>query len=460
MDTYTEKIEKRYNRIIVFFYCLAIASLPVSIALVESMAAFVIFLFFLKKVLLCRYESQGKRMPDILRIILASSYPKGHFLNKWIGLHVMSIFISVVFSQYPMISLIAFVGKFLEGYLLYFSFVDCVRTKSALRNCVGVFVVTACVMAIDGLFQYSLKWDLIRHLPLIEHRVSTTFRHANDFGAYLVTFIPMVFGLVVLPKRRSSSIREEWRLSRMEFGLPLKIILFVNLIFMLISLGLTFSRGSWMGFWISMLVFVVILRKYFVTVILISLVFVAAFLPLMMKYRDVSFTTDSVNLVRDYSKIDSHSEEFRKLSAVEQDRVRTSQTFQLGMGRTFFWEEAWEVIRKYPFFGSGLNTYSKLVNVYAHNCYLQMAGETGIIGLVFFLLLMGVLIGKSAQYCIKMPVNFYKVVLAGAIAGFVGFLSQSFFDTTLYSVQLGNLMWVMMGLMGAIPSVYAQSKAE
>lgn len=460
MDAYTENIEKRYNRIIVFFYCLVIVSLPVSIALVESMAAFVIFFFLIKKILLCRHESRGKNLPETLRIITASFYPKNHFLNKWIGLHVVSILVSVIFSQYPVISLIAFVGKFLEGYLLYFSFVDCVRTKSALRNCVGAFVGTACVMSIDGLFQYVFNWDFIRQLPWIDHRVSTTFRHPNDFGAYIIVFIPLVFGLLVLPWKQSSSFREEWKLSRMEFGLGPKMILLINLVFMLASLGLTFSRGSWVGFWVSMFVFVVIIRKYFVTAVLISLIFFGAFLPLMMKYRDVSFTTDSVNLVRDYSKIDPASEEFRKLSALEQTRVKTAQTFHLGMGRGVFWQEAWELIRKYPFFGSGLNTYSKLVNVYAHNCYLQMAGEIGMVGLVLFLMMISVLISNGIMHCMKLPLTFDKVVWAGGIAGFIGFMVQSFFDTTLYSVQLGNLMWILMGFIAAIPLTALQAESE
>jgi O-antigen ligase len=450
-DQKRDAIEERLNRIIVFFYCLLILSLPVSIALVESLAGFVLFFFCIKKTLICIHDIKSRHSSGTLEIILSFFRPKGHFLNKVIALYILSILVSVMFSQFHAESVIAFIAKLLEGYFLYFSFVDCVKTRNQLKKCIAVFVFAVSVMALDGIFQYFAKVDFLRQLPLVDHRVSATLRHANDFGAYLIVFIPMVFGLMALSLRKGFLMIKEWEndfLGKYFFSKAVLVIAFVS---MLVSLGLTFSRGSWVGFWFSMIVFVVILRKYFVPAFLVSLVFLAIFLPFLMKFRDVSFTTDNVNLTRDYGNIEQTPENLSKLTQIERDRVISAHKFSLGMGRFGFWEEATGLIKKYPFFGSGLNTYTKLTTGYAHNCYLQMAGETGIVGLIAFLALIAVLFWCSVRAYSSLNDPFLEAVLAGALAGFAGFLFQSFFDTTLYSVQLGNLMWIVMGLIVAIP---------
>ncbi len=446
-----ETIELRFNRVVVFFYCLLIMSVPISIALVESMAGLVINIFLTKKILICVEDCRGRNFKDRCRAIWAIFYSRDHFLNRPVGLYILAVFISVIFSQYPGISLIAFIAKLLEGYALYVSFVDCVKTKQDLRNVVSAYVLTVAVMALDGVSQYIFKSDFLRQLPLVDHRVSATLRHANDFGAYIIVFIPSVFGLLTQPFRKGVSFKEQW--DRFELGGDAfsKIVLFVTLVLMLVCLGLTFSRGSWVGFWLSMAFLVVILRKHFFSVVLISAVFIAVFLPLLAKYRDVSFTTDSVNLIQTYGKIDQSPDNLSKLSELEQHRVELAHSFQLGMGRFGFWEEAVGLIRKYPFFGSGLNTYSKLTTGYAHNCYLQMAGEIGLIGLFTFLGLLFALFKQSFKTCGRLTDPFLKVVLVGALSGFAGFMIQSFLDTTLYSVQLGNLMWIVMGLIAVIP---------
>jgi O-antigen ligase len=448
-----EIIELRFNRIIIFFYCLLIISLPVSIALVESMAGFVIFFFVIKKTLIYAEQIKGQNLKLAFRMLMSCFYPKDQFLNKPIGLYFFSVLISVIFSQYLEISIIAFIAKLLEGYFLYYSFVDCIKTRQHLRICISIYVITVLILVLDGVFQYIFKVDFLRQLPISDNRVLATLRHANDFGAYIIIFIPLILGLLILPYQKEGSFIQLCKEAKFGPDLISKIVLFITLVLMLVCLGLTFSRGSWVGFWCSMIFFVLLLRKYFIITFLISIVFLSVFLPLMMKYRDVSFTTDSVQLVREYGKIDPTLENLNKLSELDRQRVELVHHGQLGMGRFGFWEQAISIIEKYPVFGSGLNTYAKQTKYYAHNCYLQMTAETGIVGLIAFLSMIWILFWRSIQKFFSLKDVFLRNVLAGALAGFGGFLIQSFFDTTLYSVQLGNLMWIFMGLVIAIPRV-------
>ncbi|MBL7198377.1 MAG: hypothetical protein ISS47_09810 [Candidatus Omnitrophica bacterium] len=79
---------------------------------------------------------------------------------------------------------------------------------------------------------------------------------------------------------------------------------------------------------------------------------------------------------------------------------------------------------------------------YAHNCYLQMLAEIGIIGLASFLWIIGRLFKSSIRSFKKSR----DLLLLGLLAGIIAFLVHSFFDTNLYSLQLSVLFWAMLGL--------------
>ena len=51
-------------------------------------------------------------------------------------------------------------------------------------------------------------------------------------------------------------------------------------------------------------------------------------------------------------------------------------------------------------------------------------------------------------------------ILLGSLAGLIGFWVHSFFDTNFYSVQLGNFMWVMMGVVMASQKIYQEEKTS
>jgi hypothetical protein len=79
-----------------------------------------------------------------------------------------------------------------------------------------------------------------------------------------------------------------------------------------------------------------------------------------------------------------------------------------------------------------------------------MAAEIGIPGLISFLVLMGFVFYGPLRDLSKIQDAFLYAVQAGALGGLSGFLAQSFLDTSFYSVQLSNLMWLFIGLIVAI----------
>jgi putative inorganic carbon (HCO3(-)) transporter len=133
--------------------------------------------------------------------------------------------------------------------------------------------------------------------------------------------------------------------------------------------------------------------------------------------------------------------------------------------RTDLWEESVLMVKERPFLGHGLNTYMPLMKdflitthsplsngfspSYAHNCYVQIAVEVGILGLAAF---MGILFLLFRQILIpftheSMEGKQARILSFGLLAGLFGFLGHSFVDTNFYTLQLPVLFWFMAGLL-------------
>ena len=123
----------------------------------------------------------------------------------------------------------------------------------------------------------------------------------------------------------------------------------------------------------------------------------------------------------------------------------------LDQGRFSFWKNAISIVHSSPVWGTGLNTYTRVLRRnpnrgtwwYAHNCYLQTAAETGLLGLACFLWMLFVLLRHGLVHCQQIKDLWPLTFLQGTVAGLIGFLAQSFFDNTFYTVQLSMLMWLV-----------------
>ena len=132
--------------------------------------------------------------------------------------------------------------------------------------------------------------------------------------------------------------------------------------------------------------------------------------------------------------------------------------------RTQLWKGTWNMVKVHPFFGFGINTFSRYFLKYkpaayseiryAHNSYLQMWSEIGIFGLLAYLALIFTILIKTLRGMReKIREGFEGFILLGSIAGYTAFLIQSGLDTDLYSLILTTLFWVMNAYIMSINAV-------
>ncbi len=434
-----------------YFCFLPIAVLlPISTAVLEIFSGFIILFYLLKKIAL---GSSVKFTADPLSLaVLAFAF---------------AMFLSAIASQFPYISWKGFLGKTLQSIFLFFAVKECISTRRRLNIVLVLFLLSAVVIAVDGIGQYFLKRELIFGHPLtFDGRITSSFSHANDLAAYLVIPAVLLAALMIW----AWSARKE-RFSQSDLfteGLVRFFVILCSLILTITTLGWTYSRGAWIGFAVSLVVLGFLDRyKWYIPFVMV-VIFFSVFATQLGTIRNVSFLTDDISRDRrNVAKrlaVDNPQMQKTRLSRAEEEVVLGLSRFN-GTGRGVFWSESFNVFKAAPIFGTGLNTYSTVARrynknwtgFYVHNCYLQMLAETGVLGLGSFFCVVFFLIRYSLRVLKNLPKGFYRSVLTGLVSGVIGFLVHSAMDTNFYSSRLGNLLWISMGLVLAVAQMALHS---
>ena len=139
-------------------------------------------------------------------------------------------------------------------------------------------------------------------------------------------------------------------------------------------------------------------------------------------------------------------------------------------GRTHFWSVAWQVFLANPVFGAGMDAFGVAFTQFdtrngfyrveqAHNDYLQVLADGGIVGFaivaafIFLLLRKGIgALGETAAG------SFQRVTRLGALAGCVGVLVHSFVDFPLRTAS-NAFFFLLVVAMLAVPAFAGRDDA-
>jgi O-antigen ligase len=125
-------------------------------------------------------------------------------------------------------------------------------------------------------------------------------------------------------------------------------------------------------------------------------------------------------------------------------------------GRAHFWSITLNMIKAYPYLGTGLGAYGVSYTQFdsrnglfrleqAHNDYLQVLSDGGIVGGVLALSFVVLLFWKAIKRA-KSRDDFRRGVALGALSGCFGVLIHSFFDFTLHTTSNALLFLVLAAL--------------
>ena len=324
---------------------------------------------------------------------------------------VLSILSVTVTTQHPDISARTFFRKTMEYVIIFFMMAEVITTKKRLTNILIAMLASSFIVGLDGIYQNIMEVDLLRKFPLYAGKVTASFQFSNNLAGYLITILPIPISLVI-----HKATNKKIRLS----------LIFLSAL-LVICLLLTRTRGAWLGFILALFFVCAFNGKKAIFAAILFLIILVIFSPAAIKDQIKSLTSLNTDVSTD-------------------DRI-------------IIWSTAWQMFKDELFFGHGLGTFMSVFGrykpydyneiVYAHNCYLQMAAETGIFGLLIFLWFVLKLFKSAILKLLKSKDKLLKATLIGITGGILAYLAHSFVDTHLYSLPLAVLFWAMAGLAAA-----------
>jgi len=292
-----------------------------------------------------------------------------------------------------------------------------IRDKRHVKRIVFFFVLGVSIAALDALWQLIFGWDLIRLHPLIIniglHRATAAFPNANVFGVYLSGIASVTLGLALY-----------------YFKGRKRAYMFLPCILAVTGIISTFSRGTAVGFYISMLVLALVRKN---RLILTSLIALILMFPVIVP-RNIKAWAREVN----YNPL----------------------VFMLNADRISIYRNTMNMIDHHPFIGVGVNTFSKnyfqyklyepegaktAPSMYAHNHFLQMAGEIGLAGLLVFLVFLAVMFGVCIRIYSRLNDDYLKVLSLSLMGCMIAFLVNGLTETALYYSRVAMIFWYLIG---------------
>ncbi len=338
--------------------------------------------------------------------------------GKFLILFLIIGIISTVFSH-GVISSVGVLGMYLIFIGFYFVIVDRVDSLDTLYGLFKVFSISAFAVSVYGVLQYVFKWDIqnawIDETMFEEAtmRVYSTLANPNVLGEYLVLALPIIAFVLV------SCAKTIWQ----------KIVYSGVFLAALLCLVFTQSRGCWIGFFVSAIIFV----SYYKSSLWKTLPFFILALPFVLPDTIIN----------------------RLLSVGNMSDSSTSY-------RVFIWFGTFKMLKDFWLGGIGLGegafrcvypyySYNGIVAPHSHNLYLQLVVESGIINLLVFVIAMFIFIKTMIN---TQRLKDHRGVAATALfSGVAGFLVQSMFDYTFYNYRVMGIFFMVLALGTALYSI-------
>ena len=308
----------------------------------------------------------------------------------------------------------------LIGYILiFFIIVGEINDPRHIKRIVFAISAGIILASFDGIWQVLTEKDFIRgYAPVINIglvRATAAFKDSNLLGIYLSAFTPLIFGLNLYYFKNKQKLT----------------FTFVSLI-ALIGIILTYSRPTLLAIYV-VLFFLGVARK---DKILISLLIIFTLLsPFLLPKSVKNWATE-----------------------VRYNPLR----FICNDDRIAVYRNSFYMIKDHPFIGLGANTYMKNYKkyrepveyrnvvtqdyMYAHNNFLHMAAEIGLIGLGFFIWLLYKLFMECKNIYRKLEDGYMKIVSLSLSACMIAFLVNGLTESSLYYSRVAIIFWYIMGL--------------
>jgi O-antigen ligase/Tfp pilus assembly protein PilF len=395
-------------------------------AMIINLLAFSIFIYYIFTIIKkgkFSYTNNSIHLPILIFILLAS----------------LSILLNNTYS----VSLKDFI-YFLSYFLIYFFIINNIKTKETFNFCLVVFFIAASLISLYLLIQY---YGLDPFLSDTK-RLTSTLGNRNYVSGYLALIFPIVFSLFLIESKKRNKI-------------------FFEIVLLIIYTGIIVchTRAIWAALIFSLLLFGYLLSHFKINKILkdnkkwLIILFSIFILITLIYSTDNPLNRSSITAAE------------RAVSAFDMQgsSLRT---------RLLIWNSTIDMIKDRPLFGSGLGTFPLYYLEYqadflqrnpsylnfsgkageAHNEYLQLWAEMGIIGLLSFLLIIIIFYRTNLDSIKKIKRIEGKIIIIGLISGVTVTLVHSIFSFPFHIPAVGAAFWFIIGITIASEKIFVKKE--
>jgi len=305
---------------------------------------------------------------------------------------------------------------------------NAIETRNQMRFMLFLFIGIGVLVALYGFYQFifpdkfSGVWLDQEMFEDISFRVYSTLDNPNVLGEYFLLVIPIAFACLLNEK--------SWLLRLFYLGACGA---------MMLCLILTYSRGCYIGILVAFAVFLVLLDRRFIFLGIIGLLLLPFVLPqsILNRFLSIGNMADSSTSYRVYIWMGSIA------------MLKDYWLCGVGPGSAAF-----NLV--YPAYA-----YNGISAPHAHNLFLQLICDSGIVGFMLFALVIYQFYKGTLGTMSRTPKENKekRIYLISAASAVTGFMAQSLFDYTFYNYRVMLLFWVVIG-MGMVFMKMENTKGE
>ena len=335
---------------------------------------------------------------------------------------------------------------FLSYFIIYFLVINNIRNKNSFNLYSIIFLITASLISLYLIIQY---YELDPFLSDIQ-QLTSTLGNQNYVASYLALIFPIAFSFFLIETKKINKILFE-------------VVLLINYTGIIIC----HTRAIWAALFFSLLLFRYLLSHYKMNKILkdnkkwLIILFSLFILITLIYSTENPLNRSSITAVeRAISAFDMQGSSLRS--------------------RLLIWQSTMDMIKDRPLFGSGLGTFPLYYLNYqadflqknpnylnfagkageAHNEYLQLGAETGIIGLLVFILIIVIFYKTNFNLIKKIKTINEKIIVISLLSGITVTLIDSIFSFPFHIPAVGSAFWFIIGLAIASENIFVKKERE
>lgn len=376
-----------------------------------------IFLYpFIPRPFLSEGVFKNLDLPNIAFLLLAGFYifkktskpPKFTFIDGMISVFFLSLLISLIFSNNFLNSLSGLCKYLSLVSLFYIARISGRKNKNQL---IFTLIISATLVslyslhcffvgskfALEYLSQHKIHNPFAREF-LTRNRAFSPFMLPSLLANYLIMIIILCLGAAI----------QKIKQNKKDF------LLFLNLFCLslcFLTLFFTKSLGGWIALAVSVFTFFILgkmcNKKAWLVIALILVCSTCLFF--MRIHGNKNFTKPGFSVHK----------------------------------RISYWKETATIIGQHPLTGVGIGNFYLKETRYAHNSYLQIWAEIGLLGIISWLGIIFIFILKGIENLYKKEESYYKL---GIFSGGLAFLVHNLIDLSFFIPQAAFLWWIILGL--------------